>query len=814
MRRLAVAVAGLLLGLAVLAPGAAQGERTAPIEVRVWQDVGDELDIFVSARPVAGSWRTLGTIPLPLDDGVSSTGRFRYGDIDLDVPVPNLAAPATVEVRVWQDVNNSARIYISARPEGGDWGVLGTIRLPLDDGLSSSGRFRYGDVLLTVPLLDLGVTTLAGRAGHEGHRDGLGSQALFGPKHLPFERCFGGSEPYLGLEFDRDGSIVVADQRNNAIRRITPDGTVTTIAGGRWGTRDGPAETAQFMGPTDVAIAADGSIYVADRSAHIIRRISPDGMVSTVAGNGTDYLGGDGPFADGPALEASLSSPSYLAFDDDSGDLYIAERNLHVRRLSAAGWVSTFAGASPYVGSDVANESLTLKGIDVGDDGKVYVLGPGDVRVFDPDGQLTTFFQDKEPGLGGALADSGGLAVGSDGAVYLASTCHHQILVLTPGGELRALAGSGERGYADGSARASRFDHPGPLAVSDSGALVVADEGNNVIRLLVADPSGTPGLRLVRGVAPRELPGLAQSTMLAGQRGRYTYGLTDGPADEARFHNPQGMAFDDSGNVIVADKDNHAIRSIAPDGTVTTLAGGDGPGAIDGLCATAQFYWPAAVAVSATGEIYVADTLNHRIRRITRDREHCRVATVAGEDWGYRDGPATVARFNYPRGLAFDAAGNLLIIEYTGHRLRRFSPSDGTVSTVAGSGDFDDPFFWPTAIAIDSDGNVYVTQRNAILRVDEGGNVSTVLDTPPYVQSAGMLKDPQGIAVTEEGTLYVTEAKFGRVLRITSAGVVSIVVDTDSGRFTPAGILLTPSGDVLVSDSYGDLIREITLPDE
>ena len=117
--------------------------------MRVWQDVGDELDIHVSARPEDGDWMGLGTIPLPLDDGVSSTGRFRYGEFAVDVPLPGRAAPATVEVRVWQDVGNSASFYISARPAEGDWSRLGTIPLLLDDGVSSVG-FRYGDISLDV----------------------------------------------------------------------------------------------------------------------------------------------------------------------------------------------------------------------------------------------------------------------------------------------------------------------------------------------------------------------------------------------------------------------------------------------------------------------------------------------------------------------------------------------------------------------------------------------------------------------------------------------------------------------------------------
>ena len=124
------------------APPVAAQESTANVEVRVWQRVDDGHRIYISARPEGGDWGTLGTIRLPLDDGYSSSGNYRYGDITVE----------GVEVRVWQEVSDARRIYISARPEGGDWSTLGTIPLPLDDGYSSSGNYRYGDITVAVPL--------------------------------------------------------------------------------------------------------------------------------------------------------------------------------------------------------------------------------------------------------------------------------------------------------------------------------------------------------------------------------------------------------------------------------------------------------------------------------------------------------------------------------------------------------------------------------------------------------------------------------------------------------------------------------------
>ena len=159
---LLVALAGLA-GIIGLAAGAsAQDPRTATIELRVWQHRQDASSIHISARPAGGSWGTLGTIPLPLDDGISQSGRWRFGDVAISVP---LEAPflTRVDVRVWQRVGNDALIHISARPARGDWNALPTQRLPLD-GISRSGSYRYGDASLEVPLpyrFDVPVPTAA-----------------------------------------------------------------------------------------------------------------------------------------------------------------------------------------------------------------------------------------------------------------------------------------------------------------------------------------------------------------------------------------------------------------------------------------------------------------------------------------------------------------------------------------------------------------------------------------------------------------------------------------------------------------------------
>ena len=806
MIRLAVAVVGMLLGLAAVAGVEAQGEPAAPIEVRVWQDVGDELDIYVSARPAAGSWRTLGTISLALDDGISATGRFRYGDIDLDVPLLGRADPATVEVRVWQDVGNSARVYISARPADGDWGVFGTIRLPLDDGVSSSGRFRNGNVRLDVPLPPAEVATLAGQAGVWGYVDGRGSEAQFGAGGL--------SRPYLGhlgLAVDRDGSVVVADRR--AVRRILPDGTVTTIAGGSTsGNRDGPAATARFQVASDVAIHPDGSIYVADWFARRIRKITPDGMVVTVAGG--DPPESETHVAQDEPERVVLSGPSRLALAPDGG-LYVMERG-SIKHLSPSGHLSRFVGGGPNTDSSGWKTQVgfvSLRDIDVDAEGNLYVLDGQDygpysytdpsyrVRKVATDGWVSTVFQSHTRSAKGLLVSPDGLAVTNEGEVYLANTARNQIVRVAGPDTLEAVAGTGADGFLDGDRGTAQFSWPGQLAVLPGGALLVTDQANSVVRVVFPEAEGFPPVAL----APiSELPRLegVHVSALAGRggfgsssRGYQVSGFVDGPGEEALFHYPRKMALEADGSVIVADNFNHAIRRISPDGTVTTIAGGNGRGDRDGPGDVAQFDDPWDVAVGPDGSIYVADTGNDRVRRIAPD------GTVGPvEEKGSSISPGA---------LAVDPEGNLLIVEDQTLRVLRVAPH-GEVSFVAAHD------IGVRAIAVSTEGTVsYATsgssrQPTAILQVQSNGAVSTLVEDFPGRYGGVFSAIVTDLAVGPDGTLYAVDSPHGRVVRISTNGEAAIVADS---FFHPQGILITSEGNLIVSDQK-HIIWKITLPDE
>ena len=803
---LAVALA-LLVGVAIAGPAMAQGGGgAATVEVRVWQNVDDDRDLYVSARPAGGSWRALGTLPLSLD-GLTASDGYRYGDVALAIPDTG-GESMNVQLRVWQNVDEGWRFFLSARPADGSW--PGTRSLLPDDGLSASGRYRYGDIALA---LRQQVTTLAGRAGRHGYADGLADEALFG-EDWGVGGLTGRSRGQ-GLAIDGKDNVIVADAGNHAIRRIAPDGTVTTIAGGNgWGLRDGPAGAAQFAGPMDVAIAADGSIYVADAYNHRIRRIA-DGMVTTVAGSGpTFYWPGlnpdnldlsEGGFHDGPARRALLSFPHGIAFAPD-GRLFILEARQHIRYLSSIGWVSTFAGSDPLRQQErplVDAVFGALRAIDTDTEGNVYVIdsrtGGRDPAVFirkiDTSGYMSTLFSGAPAGAGGVLSFPSGLAVTDDGAIYVANTGRHQILELRDG-ELRGVAGTSAEGYADGDRDAAAFSLPGAITIAGDGALVVADEGNRLIRRVVP----------VADERDARIPAVARAAWLSATVERFT-------GREVSFNGAQGMALDAAGNVIVADFGYHAIRRITPDGTVTTTAGGNGVGVRDGAREHAQFAGPRDVAVHADGSIYVADSWGNRIRRITPDG---RVTTVTGggpvarsgwdHDRGeFRDGPAALARFRVPKAIAFDRDGNLLIADRGNSLIRKLSPTGNVSSFVDASG--------PKGIAVDDNGNVFVSYGLTSVGKVANGAITPLLRTPYESRGGELLFVVEGIAVSSDGAIYIADPHYDLIVRVERDGSFTFVAGgRGTNRYGFTAVL--PLDDRTLLASGDNAIWKITIDAE
>jgi len=314
----------------------------------------------------------------------------------------------------------------------------------------------------------------------------------------------------------------------------------------------------------------------------------------------------------------------------------------------------------------------------------------------------------------------------------------------------------------------------------------------------------------------------------------------DGTGTAASFNFPEGVAVDAAGNVYVADSSNSLIRKITPAGVVTTLAGTAGTiGFADGPAATAKFWSPSGVAVDTAGNVYVADTNNNRIRKITPAGV---VSTLAGSSTGasgFTDGTGSAASFNYPNDVALDTAGNLYVADWSNNAIRKITPG-GVVSTVAGGGVWavgstngaaaSATFNAPRGVAVDTAGNVYVADTgNYLIRKIAAGQVTTFAGSTLSgvfggfangTGTASMFDSPMDVAVDGAGNVYVSDVNNYLIRFITPNGMVTTLAGTTktSGfQDGPAlsatfgalrGVAVDSAGNVYVSD--GDLIRKVT----
>lgn len=284
-----------------------------------------------------------------------------------------------------------------------------------------------------------------------------------------------------------------------------------------------------------------------------------------------------------------------------------------------------------------------------------------------------------------------GVAVNPLGGIIVTDRENNAIRKISANGTVTTLAGDGTKGFANGNMADAVFSYPWKSDVDAAGNIVVADRDNFMIRKISVD--GTV-------------------TTLAGSG---SAGYADGAGAAAKFKQPLDVAFDPDGNVIVADNTGHLIRKVAPDGTVSTIAGDGIAGNSDGDGTNARFKNPSGLTFDKDGNIIVADRLNNLIRKITPDGK---VSTIAGDGTtGYVDGDAMSARFSGPYGVAVDSKGNIIVADLGNNKIRKITPS-GKVSTIAGSsrGYSDGPgisaaFYNPTDVAVDANDNIYVADN-------------------------------------------------------------------------------------------------------
>ena len=566
-----------------------------------------------------------------------------------------------------------------------------------------------------------------------------------------------GSRTYLGranyshasATFVPDGSMYFSRNADHAVYRRTPTGGTVAVAGSMTPGFSGDGTTSALLNsPRGVAVDAAGNVYIADSGNHRVRRrASATGIITTVAGTGATFYNGNNLLA----LQTNLSRPTLLALDA-AGNLYIYEEDGHrIRRLNAAtGRITNFAG----------------NGQSVGDAG--YPI----------------------PAINASFGSVADIEIGGDGTLYIAEADSYRVRKVDGSGMISSVIGNWTRSFCGEGvpAREACLNRPNGITIDDAGDVYVSDQNNRRIRKI----SAATGL----------------ITTIAGDSFSGPDG-DGGPASAARFSiGTAGLAVDAARNLYIA-AGGRVRRIDASSGIISAFAGTPTPGfsGDGGPAIAAQFNGVSRVALDSTGNLYISDIYNNRVRRV--DAATGIITTVAGT--GASNGPlgdgglAINASLGWPHGLAFDSHDNLLIGDTVHNRIRKLNRATGVISTIAGNGSVDingdggpatDAGIggWP-GFDVDADGNVYLAASNELRRIDAQTGIIDQVPAPIwglYTPEGRGLENPNDMVLGADQRLYITDAATNNlVLRA-------------SGLPTPASDLTPPVIELVVSGTPGN----------
>jgi uncharacterized protein (TIGR03437 family) len=545
-----------------------------------------------------------------------------------------------------------------------------------------------------------------------------------------------------GIAVDGTGSVYIADAADNRVRKITPDGKIETFAGtGVAGfAGDGGPDTAALLNqPYGLAVDTAGNVYIADLGNARVRKVSIDGTIQTIAGGGSMVASGSSTI---PAANAQFLEPRNIAVDPN-GTVYISDFAANIVYQIAGGMLSIFAGTgnAGFGGDGSSATQAQLKapaGLASDGAGNVYIADSGNNRIRKVShGIISSIFTTIAPT---------GVAITSGGTLYIASAGYFGTQFAGIGGLTPAV----------------------DVAVDKSGNVFVTE------MLYVREISKT-GTNLIAGTgAPR------------------FFGGDGGPATEARLHVPSGLTQDSAGNWYIADAANHRVRKIDLSGVITTIAGTGTPGinGDNGLAAQAQLNGPLSVAADSRGDLYVADTGNNALRKITPGGMISTVST----------------QLNVPSYVAVGPDQSVYVADTGNNRVVRFTPS-GMASTVIQA-------LAPSAVMVDAQGNVYVSTQSGVSKLSSIGALTTVLDR---------LKVPRGLGLAANGDLLICETGANVIRRVPQPGGSVIIagngvagfsgdsgVATSAKLNTPEDIAIDATGQIWIADSANNRIRVLT----
>jgi sugar lactone lactonase YvrE len=635
----------------------------------------------------------------------------------------------------------------------------------------------------------------------------------------------------VAVTLDATGNVYIADTNNCAVRKVTSAGTITTIAGigsscGFAGD-GGKGTAANLNGPEGVAADGLGNLYIGDYNNCRVRRVVlATDIISTFAGNGSCSYSGDG----GAAAAASLAYPSGVAVDT-ANNLYIGDTNNYVIRMvtKANNKISTIAGnhTAGFTGDGGAATSAEMQrpfGIAVNGAGTLVTFGDydnhrvrqftvgGNIKTVAGTGTACTWSTSNSCGEGGLATSASlyypvGVALASGGAVYLANSGNMVIDSFTVGGNLNVKAGNHsntmETLVTGTPATGAELNYPWGLANDSAGNVYVADSHNFVVRELVKS-----------------------SGLLNIIAGNGTSGFTgDGGAGaSAELSYAWGVTKDAAGNVYISDGYNCLVREVNTAGNINLFAGvvvtnpqcgytGDG-----GPATSAKLYQPFGMGVDKSGAIYVTDSSEHVVRKVSGGT----IITIAGigglSGYSGDGGPATSALLNAPTAVTVDPAGNVFIADTNNCRVREINAATGVITTVAGTGvcgftgdglAATNGVGYPQGLAVDANGNLFIGDfSNRVRWVAPNGFMTTIAGTGAGgykgdggLATAAVLNEPTGVALDSAGDVIFSDYNNFLVRKITAFSALNTNMGSLAFGITSVGTTSSPQ--TLTVSAYG-----------
>lgn len=688
---------------------------------------------------------------------------------------------------------------------------------------------------------------------------------------------------------DAAGNIYIA--QGATIKKVNTAGVITTIAGtGLPGsTGDGGLATAATFFANNVASDAAGNLYLADSINQRIRKIDTSGIINTIAGTGQQGYSGDG----GPALAAKLALPQGVTVDSQ-GNVYFADNATHVRKIDTSGKISTVAGNGTSIsigdGGQATAAGMTPTWVAVDGQGNLYICDTGGrrIRKVNTTGVISTLAGgvlntgtgngDGGPATGAVFGNISSIAVDSAGNVYVSDNQSYNVRKISSGAaaspvtvspsQLQFSVNAGDPASSKQivitspgatltfTATASTTSggnwlsvNPASGPVNDTLTISVNPEGlapatyNGTVTIT---PSGT-------GNTPATVPVMLIVNALTFQgvistvagTGNVPFSGEGGSATAASLA-VNAIAVDSSGTISIADILDSRVFQVSS-GRITTIAGNGtfGYGGDNGPGTSAALFNPAGVAADGFGNVYIADSTNNRVRKVSGGG----ISTVAGNgktgfsgDGGFAKNAAVWA----PMAVAVDSHGNLYIADATNNRIRKVD-TNGNISTVAGgsplatfSGDggpaIGAGMVLPGGVTVDNAGNIYIADigDNRIRKVDTSGTINTVAGNGAkgFSGDGGLAKNASlnlqsahvGLAVDSAGNLYIPDVANNRIRKVDSSGIITTIVGTGTAGFTgdggpavnaglnnPTDVALDGQGNLYIADTTNNRVRKVSL---